>query len=353
FGVLADRLPVRWLYPSVVLGWSAVGVLTGLASDYESMLVCRTLLGFFEAGHWPCALKTTQLVMTREKRLLGNSVLQSGGAIGAILTPLVIRALVGDDGTAGAWRTPFIVIGSLGAIWAMAWSGAMRSGEWQTLRDQQSSENANSPAPPASTFDVWWNACALNRRFWALVPMVICINVTWQLLRAWLPKFLQQGRGASEAESLFFNALYYAAADVGCLAAGAAGLWLAHRGLSVQRSRIVIVAACAVCTALTTLAATLPLGWQLYAVLLVIGAGAMGLFPCYYSLAQEVSPAHLGKVSGLLAALGWLAASPLQKTFGRLVDATGSFDAGLAVVGWAPALALLALVLIWPRESKS
>ena len=27
FGILADRFPVRWLYPAVVIGWSAVGLL--------------------------------------------------------------------------------------------------------------------------------------------------------------------------------------------------------------------------------------------------------------------------------------------------------------------------------------
>ena len=31
FGILADKLPVRWLYPAVVIGWSAVGVLTGFS----------------------------------------------------------------------------------------------------------------------------------------------------------------------------------------------------------------------------------------------------------------------------------------------------------------------------------
>ena len=85
---------------------------------------------------------------------------------------------------------------------------------------------------------------------------------------------------------------------------------------------------------------------------LVIGAGAMGLFPCYYSLAQEVSPRHLGKATGLLAAIGWLVASPFQKIFGRLIDQTGSFDTGLALAGCAPAVSLVILLVCWPAEKK-
>ena len=46
----------RVLYPLVLLGWSAMGFLTGLTYGYTAMLVCRGFLGFFEAGHWPCAL---------------------------------------------------------------------------------------------------------------------------------------------------------------------------------------------------------------------------------------------------------------------------------------------------------
>src|SRR5438034_1049151 len=60
FGFVADRVSIRWLYPTVLLLWSATGFATGLVHSYTGLLTCRTLLGFFEAGHWPCALKTTQ-----------------------------------------------------------------------------------------------------------------------------------------------------------------------------------------------------------------------------------------------------------------------------------------------------
>ena len=348
FGILADRLPVRWLYPAVVIGWSTVGVLTGFSRGYGSMLVCRTLLGFFEAGHWPCALRTTQAVLSRKDRMMGNSLLQSGGAFGAIVTPLVIRAIVGDDMTPGAWRPPFVVIGVVGIVWVAGW--LLSIGRDDLAAQPDDAEQGRGAAAPAG--NAWWEACVANRRFWTLVPMVVCINTTWHLLRAWLPKFLQQGRGATEAQSLLFNSLYYGAADVGCIAAGAASLWLVKRGMEVHRSRMAIVAACAGCSALTLLAARLPLGYGLYAALLLIGAGAMGLFPCYYSLAQEVSPRHLGKASGLLAAIGWLVASPFQKIFGRMVDQTGSFDTGLALAGCAPAVALMILLACWPAERR-
>ena len=78
FGAIADRWSVRLLYPGVLLAWSAMGVLTAWCSSFSSLLLCRVLLGFFESGHWPCALRTTKTIQTGSQRLMGNSILQSG-----------------------------------------------------------------------------------------------------------------------------------------------------------------------------------------------------------------------------------------------------------------------------------
>src|SRR5437868_4493911 len=63
FGIVADRFSVRIVYPIVLLLWSAVGFVTGLSHNYHELIWCRTLLGFFEGGHWPCAVKTTRLLL--------------------------------------------------------------------------------------------------------------------------------------------------------------------------------------------------------------------------------------------------------------------------------------------------
>src|SRR5271167_2087613 len=86
-GLAADRISPRWLYPVVLLGWSSVGFATGWVTNYTELLVCRVLLGFFEAGQWPCALVTAQRMLSRRDRGLGNSIIQSGASLGAIFTP--------------------------------------------------------------------------------------------------------------------------------------------------------------------------------------------------------------------------------------------------------------------------
>jgi MFS transporter, ACS family, hexuronate transporter len=139
FGFLADRLRVYWLYPCVLAAWSLMGMISGWTVDAQHLLACRALLGFFEAGHWPCALKTTCLLLSEKDRTLGNSVLQSGASIGAIVTPQVMKLLMTDQH--GSWRTAFVAVGAFGLLWVLVWFVMMRpadlDGETQTGRQSQ------------------------------------------------------------------------------------------------------------------------------------------------------------------------------------------------------------------------
>lgn len=326
FGIVADRVSVRLLYPTILVAWSAVGVATGMSTGYLSLLVCRGLLGFFEAGHWPCALIVTQAVMSRGNRVMGNSILQSGASLGAILTPIVIRLMIGNNTHPDAWRLPFFVIGGVGLIWAIAWMAIIRPGDLR--RDTATNAEAAGDQVPLG----WVMQLLTDRRFWALAVMVISINTSWQLVRAWLPKFLQEGRGYSEAEALYFNSVYFIFTDVGCIAAGAAAMWLVRAGLRVHTSRVIVYFVCSLLAALTTVAAILPQGWPLLATLLCVAAGTLGVFPCYYSFTQEVSVAHMGRLTGMLSFIGWMASSPTQKLFGYVVDRTASYDLNLSTL---------------------
>lgn len=365
FGFLVDRVSVRWLYPAVLLGWSAAGALTGLARTYEELLACRTLLGLFEAGHWPCALVTTQRLLSRESRTLGNSVLQSGASLGAVVTPPIVlwclrwadpgeperlaHFALGGGLAASAtgippltWQIPFLAVGAAGTLWVVAWLAVIRRVDLSRPTPAEAGEASTGGA-------AWVWRLFRDRRFLVLLVMVACLNSTWQLVRAWLPMVLQKGRGYSESDALYFNSVYYIATDVGCLAAGAATLWLAGRGVSIHRSRLVVFAVCACLTALTTVVSVTPAGPLLLGLLLLVAAGSLGLFPCYYSFTQELSTRHMGKVTGLLGAWAWAVSSPLQPVFGREVDRTGSYDLGIALVGWPPMLALVVMLLLWRR----
>jgi MFS transporter, ACS family, hexuronate transporter len=129
-------------------------------------------------------------------------------------------------------------------------------------------------------------------------------------------------------------------------------LWLARRGAPVVRARLLAFVSCAVLCLLTLAVPWLAHGWLLLAVLLIVGAGALGVFPIYHAFTQDISHEHQGKVTGIAGVAAW-AFSPLaHQAFGRHIDETQSFDQGLAVAGCLPFIAFMLLALFWPRKAE-
>jgi ACS family hexuronate transporter-like MFS transporter len=215
---------------------------------------------------------------------------------------------------------------------------------------------AKIEAPPAvkteRAGDLW--NILLGRRFWALAILLTGIQTVWHIYRVWLMKFLQTGRGFEETAALNFNSAYYLATDAGCFLAGATSIWLIRkRGLSPHGARRWVYAAACMFTSLSVTLPWLGKGWLLPGVLLLIGAGALALFPCYYSFVQELSDQHVGRLTGLLSLWVWAVTSPLHSLFGWVADTTKSYDSGLVIAGLAPWLGVLAMAMLWKNPPDS
>lgn len=353
FGWLADRFGPRLLYPVVLVGWSMAGIATTLAASprvvawwetsgdepgegtFRWLLVCRTVLGLFEAGHWPCALITARQVLTAQDRAFGNSILQSGASAGAVITPLYVL-LVRSLG--GSWEVVFWTIGAFGLLWVPLWFALVRHGD---LDGPPPSTTFSYPQKPTEPFSV------VVRRFIVLAIVVTCLSLSWQFIRAWLPKYLKETHHYAPAASAWAVALYYIAADVGCLIAGFVVKVLAARR-SVHSAR---VRGFALWCGLTALAAAVPFLSSdfgvLVPVLMLVGAGILGLHPIYYALAQDLPTRYMGLLSGLLAALAWFAVGTAQAEIGAYIRATDDYTPGFLVAGGAPLAAWVAIVLLW------
>lgn len=352
-GLVADRVGPRWFYPVVLMGWSSVGFATGWVTSYWQLFACRVLLGFFEAGHWPCALITAQRLLSRRDRGLGNSILQSGASLGAIATPIVVLLLA--TSAPESWRTPFRVIGALGIFWVVGWLSTIRAADLELkpsdvlppIPDDAIGGTIDSSGLTAT------DRLSFIRRFLALAVVVITINWCWQYLRAWMPGMLREQYGYDQEEVQYFSIAYYIAADIGCLAVGFVVRWLAGRGLSVHGARMSVFAFCTMLTALSTLVAVLPASWLFLGVLLVVGFGSLGQFPMYYAFSQELSVRRMGRVTGSLSFLTWTATALINVPIGRWVDRTHSYSTVTFAAGLMPLVGLLALLMLWDGGKKT
>lgn len=363
FGWLADRLGPRLLYPAVLTGWSLAGIATSMAGQtwvtsafesagedpgtgvYRWLLLCRVMLGLFEAGHWPCALLTVRAVLESKNRTLGNGILQSGASIGAVIVPLYIEAA---ERAGQSWEFPFWSIGLAGLLWVPLWflfigSHKLRAprADSDALSRIDSDENKSPPEPLSS----------LIRKLVTLCIVVTTLTISWQFLRAWLALFLQDFHGYSPLATRGAMSGYFISSDIGCFLSGVLVAQLAMRGWTVHGARVfgfLIFVLLTACGALVPFAGN---GWPMVAMLFIAGAGILGLHPFYYSLIQELSSRHMGTFSGALAAVGWVITGSFQGHLGAYIQENKSYDLGLLIVGLAPVLGLAALVLLWPGKA--
>ncbi len=346
-GWTVDRWNVRWIYPAALLGWSIAGFLTGFAQGFVPLLACRFVLGLFEAGNWPCALRTTQRILRPDQRTLGNGILQSGAAIGAVFTPLIVQALVSGVGT---WPYPFRVIGALGAGWVLLWLATVRS-EDLALPPAESDSGTSTAGPYERLRGPAIVRIYADRRFLACLVMAVTINLPWHFFRVWLPLFLQEDRGFTASQMNYFTAGYYLATDAGSLTIGFATLFLARRGMTVHGSRRVMFFCCMILTLFSLAVPWLANRLAVCGLLLVIGFGALGLFPIYYAFTQELTVRHQGKVNGMLGCLTWYATASMHPLVGKWLDRTQDYASVVAMAGLVPMIGFLALLVLWKEPT--
>ncbi len=345
-GFLVDLVSVRWVYPVMVVGWSLAGILTGFASTFWMLLTCRFMLGLFEAGNWPCAIRTLRTILPPEERSFGNSLFGSGTALGAVVTPMLVLVILrwaAANGYADPWRIPFQVIGSLGLVWVALWFLTVPN----ALVNPTETTGARGLEGAVNFADVF-----RDRRFWALLATALAVNITWHGYRTWLPLYLRKERGYTLEEMSRFTTAYYLVADIGTWTVGLMTMYLCKRGMRIHSCRVMMFAICAV-LALGTLAVPfLPTGWPLQTGLLVVAFAALGLFPTYFAFSQELSSKHQGKVTGTLGASAHLTLAVLYPIEGLICDATGSYAWVLGGIGVFPLLALGVLLWLWPLRTE-
>ncbi len=350
-GIVADMISVRWLFVCVLLGWSAAGIACGFANSYESVKWCRVALGACAAMHWPCALRTTQRLFAPENRPFANGFLQAGAPLGAILPSLCMLLL--PDGEE-RWRQMFWLLGALGVPWTIIWLSWVRQRDFEQPALQTVEATGPGVGGNAIFVEMPLGRLFLSRRFVLLIFVVICINTCWHYIRAWMPLALEEQLKFSSDQTQVVQTAYWIAATVGAVSVGLLTRFFLARGASTHGARLGAFSCFTAATCLTLVAAFVGSGPLFVALMMVIGWGALGFFPIYYSLVQELSAKHQGKVGGVLAFSTWGVLYFVHPAVGRLTDANPDVWVYLfAAAGILPCLALAALVLFWRERPKA
>jgi ACS family hexuronate transporter-like MFS transporter len=281
-------------------------------------------------------------------RTFGNSILQSGASVGAVLTPMLVLAL--ERWNPDSWRWAFLIVGGFGLPWAVAWLLLVR--ERDVRRPViQTDETSTGPGGERELQEIPFWQVFTTRRWWLLLAVVCLINTVWHFIRVWMPVWLEKDLNYSHEFVQKFTSAYFLATFFGALASGWLTSALPRRGWNVHRARLAVFLVFALMSGLVVPAAYMKPGPLLLGTLLVVAFGTLGLFPIYYSLNQEISAKNQGKVGGSLGFATWGSLYFFHGWVGALTtDNPGLRPLIFTVVGCGPLLAFFVLLLFWGRR---
>lgn len=342
-GYLSDRLNVRWLYPAALLVWSAAGFATGLVWGPAALMACRVVLGLGEAFNWTCAVGIVRRIIPLDSRSLANGIFHSGASIGAVLTPLLVLAIVGPNGE--NWRLVFQIVGGLGLLWVALWF-VLIHGE-RAIAIGHPPVDADNPYVQPPPF----RGVLTMRQFWITLAVSITVNITWHFYRIWLPRFLTVDLKFSQQDIQWVLAGFFIAADIGSMLAGYCTRRLTYAGYTVETSRKIVMIGTSLLCMLSLPAALAMTPWITLPLVFIVGAAAMGGFANFFALSQEISARHTSFCLGIFGSVAWILIAVMSPPVGALVDRIGTFGPSIMVVGFVPIIGSL-VGLWWPEPVK-
>src|SRR6266567_8603733 len=117
-GRFIDRIGTRKGLTITVIWYSVAAMLTSFAVGLRSFAFFRFLLGAGESANWPAATKAVSEWFPKRERGWAVALFDSGSSIGGAVASVLVVLLLGHFGD---WRPAFVVVGSLGFLWLIAW----------------------------------------------------------------------------------------------------------------------------------------------------------------------------------------------------------------------------------------
>jgi MFS transporter, ACS family, hexuronate transporter len=240
-GRFIDRFGARLGLSVTVTFYSCVACLTALAQGIVSFRVFRFLLGAGEGPNWPGATKVASEWFPDKERAWAVAMFDSGSSIGGAIAPFL--ALYTYKLT-GSWRPVFLVTGSLGFLWILAWRWLYHlPGQHPrlALEELEYIQQGRSPEIQVSPRSgITWRKLLRYRQTWGIVCGRFLLDPYWFLIADWFALYLRS-KGFRVEQSILGFWIPFLGADLGNFFAGALSSYWISRGWPVGRSRRMVL----------------------------------------------------------------------------------------------------------------
>jgi MFS transporter, ACS family, aldohexuronate transporter len=344
-GYLLDRLGSRLGYALAMVCWSLASMGTAFCNSLFSFGVSRVALGLGEAAVFPASIKAVAEWFPRKERALATGIFNAGTNVGAILTPFVVRWVVGRWG----WQGAFVGVGALGFIWLIFWLLLYRRPEEHPRVSKAELEYIKSDAQEPR-FKIPWSSLFPLRQTWAYVFGKFLTDPVWWFFLFWLPSFLQRKHGLSLTQVPIPIMVVYLISDVGSVAGGWLSSSLIKRGKSVNASRKLAMLICALSVIPVIFAARMESLWGGVLLIGLATAAHQGFSANLYTIASDMFPSRAtASVTGIGGAAGALGGFIIANIVGPILQRTGSYQIPFVIAGTAYLVALGTIHLLAPK----
>jgi MFS family permease len=352
-GFLGDWLGPKKVLIRIVLWWSAFTAGRGLVWNFWSMWIGQALFGAGEAGCFPNLTKAFSVWLPKHERVRMQGFMWMFARWGGAFTPLLVLFvfnLVESFGVphATSWRYAFVVFGSFGLVWiALFWwwfkddpakHPGVNAGELALLQNVRDLGGGHSDVP--------WAKLIGSRSVWLLWGQYFCCSFGWYFFISFQPKYLQEFRHLSEADSAKFGTLPLLFGGLGSLLAGLIAAKLAIWTKSVSKGRKILSCAGFLGASFCWFMVVQVESAIVAVVFMALASFANDLnMPSAWGTCMDIGGKYAGTVSGSMNMMGNLAGFAMPVIAGRLLEATNrNYDlliylmAGIYLLG----------ALMWP-----
>ncbi|MDR7231872.1 ACS family hexuronate transporter-like MFS transporter [Caulobacter sp. BE264] len=345
WGKIMDKIGARWGFGIAFLIWQVAHIAHAGARGLTGFIFARMALGVGEAGGFPGGIKAVTEWFPKKERAFATGIFNAGTNIGAIVTPLVVPAIVLTWG----WQMAFIVTGVAGLIWLPIWLLVYRTPrETKTLSAAELAHIEQDPADPVEK--IAWTKLLTKRETWAYALGKFLIDPIWWMFLFWLPDFLGKRYGMDLKTFGPPIVAIYLLSDVGSVGGGWLSSRLLKNGASINKARKLTMLVCALLAVPVMFASFADSVWLAVLIIGVATAAHQGFSANLYTLPSDVFPrGAVGSVVGIGGMLGAFGGMVFSKYIGGVLESIGTYTPIFIVAGSAYLIALLVVHLLTPK----
>ncbi len=348
-GKLAGHFGPRTVMAGVCIAWSIFTGLTGVVRSLAGLVGVRFLFGVGEAGGYPTTAQAISSWLPVQERGITNSLIFSGGRLGAALAMPGVVWLIAFT---GGWQQAFFFLGGIGLFVAIAWwllfrdlpenHFAVGESEKQFIIENRSKRSDNQEAdldagklaPPKTTL----GEILLNPTMWMLMVQYVAHNFTFFFVATWYFSYIKESYDLTSEQAGFYAMFPLLCGVLGNWLAGATvdflyrkGHWNWSRRLPAIVGFVLAAIGMSLCIQMDTVVMSVTM------MSLAIFGSDMVLSPSW-TTCLDIGGKNAGAVSGAMNMIGNLGAFSTALAFPYLKDWAGSHEpffylaAGLNIV---------------------